>query len=146
MAKTGHFLRWGYKTGAEVTGIGTAYATAKVITIVMNSARKADDITPQPHRGIMESIRFQVTAMTGVSTITWKLCSDLAGDNTVIQSSAVTLDVGTSTATVASGSDTIGIPLQNTNSTPLLSDTYYLFLKGNANTFSCNYVEFGWIE
>tara|TARA_R110000824_G_scaffold174338_1_gene352430 strand:+ start:23015 stop:23455 length:441 start_codon:yes stop_codon:yes gene_type:complete len=146
MAKTGHILRWGNKTGVAVTGIGTSYATTKVITIVMNSARKADNVTPQPHRGIMESIRFQCTAMTGVATVTWKLCSDLGGDETVIQSSAVTLDVGTTTSTVASGSDTIGIPLQNTNATPLLQDTYYLFLKGNAATFSCDYVEFGWLE
>tara|TARA_R110000803_G_scaffold33975_1_gene74317 strand:- start:2912 stop:3349 length:438 start_codon:yes stop_codon:yes gene_type:complete len=138
-------IYYGNKTGAAVTAIGTSYVGAKVITVVMNTPKFVNG-NPQPHRGIMESIRFQVTSMTGVATVTWKLCSDAAGDNTVIQSTAITLDVGTSTSTVASGSGTIGIPLQNTNANVLLKDTYYLFLKGNAATFSCDYVEFGWSE
>ena len=48
-------------------------------------------------------------------------------------------------ATKKSASGTINIPLQNEN-TDSFADTFYLFAKGDAGTFTLDTAEFGWSE
>tara|TARA_R110000824_G_scaffold142119_1_gene309035 strand:+ start:2734 stop:3165 length:432 start_codon:yes stop_codon:yes gene_type:complete len=143
MAKSSVFYRFGANTAA-VSAIGTSYAIGKMITIKMNSAVGIDN-NPTRMKGLVESIRLNLSAATGVSTVTWKLCSDTAGDITVIQPTTSTLEVGLTTATKKSASGTINIPLQNEN-TDSFADTFYLFAKGDAGTFTLDTVEFGWSE
>jgi hypothetical protein len=143
MAKLGIYYRFGASVAA-VSAIGTSYAIGKMITIKMNSAVGIDN-NPTQMKGLVQSIRLNLSAAATPTTITWKLCSDTAGDIAVIQPTTSTLETGLTTAAKKSASGTINIPLQNKN-TGALADTFYLFAKGDAGTFTLDTAEFGWSE
>ena len=138
-------MYWGTNSSAAITGVTTSFSTTKRMTMVMHTPKLVNG-NPQPHRAWMDSVRLTFTDAAASATCSFKLCSDLAGDFAVIQSTTLILMPGVTTAATKTATGTIDIPVQNTNTDPALVDTYYLFILVNAGTPKLESAEFGWSE
>jgi hypothetical protein len=117
-----------------VTAIGTSFATGKRFTVDMGHFPAGG-----PYRGYISLITAQVSSISSVATITMRVCRDAAGDECIITDTDATIATGVTTA-----ADGTAIWALNADVALASGDDVYVFLKGNAGTFTCDYLEISW--
>jgi hypothetical protein len=122
-------------TGA-VAGVGTSMATGKRITL-------DTDFWPSgsPFIGRLHSLIVQVSSISSAATITWRITSDLGGDESLITDTAGSIYAGVTTATDGSASFRIDLDVAL-----VAGDTMYFFAKVDAGSVTIDSVALCWEE
>lgn len=136
MAKQGRFLHIN-ENETQVTGVGTAYSLTKIHTIDTNY--NPGRIGPR-YKGYLEQITMQVGTIVTAAKLTFKITSDAAGDQCVIPSTEVPIEIGTTTANAGTCIVKIDVPAQ------ALGVDLYLFVKVDAGTATLVKSSFAWSE
>lgn len=116
----------------------TTYATARRHNLDLMS-----DTIPTgsvPFSGFIDSVTVHMNTIAGATTLTLRLTSDAAGDNTIFGDTTATISTGVTTAT--DGSVTIKIGAIYGSS----SDSLYLFWKTDAGTATVDTLIVNWSE
>ena len=117
-----------------VTAIGTSFATGKRFTVDMGHFPSAG-----PYRGYISLITAQVSSISSVGTITMRVCRDSGGDECIVTDTDATIATGVTTA-----ADGTAVWALNAYVGLASADDFYVFLKGDAGTFTCDYLEMIW--
>ena len=136
MAKTGRFLHIS-ENETQVASVGTAYNLAKIHTI--DTQYNPGRIGPR-FLGYLEQITMQVGTIVTAANLTFKLTSDAAGDQCVIPSTEVPIEIGVTTANAGTCVVKIDVPAMS------LGVDLYLFVKVDAGTVTLAKSAFAWSE
>lgn len=117
-----------------ITSIGTSFSTSKRFTVDMGHFP-----TGGPYRGRPSLIIAQVSSISSVATITMRATRDAAGDECIITDTDATISTGVTTATDGTAEWAL-----NADVALAIGDDVYVFLKGDAGTFTCDYLEISW--
>ena len=136
MAKTGRFLHFN-ENNTQVTSVGTAYNTGKIHTIDTNyaPARKGAQ-----YKGFLESISMQVGSISTAVKLTFKITSDPGGDQCLVPSTEIPIEIGTTTTNAGTCIAKIDVPSIATGV------DLYLFVKVDAGSVTLAKSTFGWSE
>lgn len=127
-------------TDGDVVGVSNAYSTAKVHTMLLMEP-PLFSANNQPFLHHLEYVRFTFKAIAGGATkVTFKLCSDTAGNFAVTPSTLINIDLGTTDATVGTASAKIDI------SPYIESDLVYVFIKTDSGTVTLDQTVMTWSE
>ena len=122
-------------TGA-VAGIGTSMATGKRITLDTEFWPTGSNFIGRFH-----SLIIQVSSISSAATITWRITSDLGGDESLITDTAGSIYTGITTATDGSASFRIDLDVAL-----VAGDTVYFFAKVDAGSVTIDSVALCWEE
>jgi hypothetical protein len=132
-------------SAASVAAIGTAYAAAKAITLGEYPTRDARSKALPDAGAILGRLEATLGTVDGASQVTPCLCHDAAGDQPFWEGDPTTLGDGLTTA----ATKTAAWDLSVTGEVPwdaISANTgkLYLFLRGDAGTFTCTYALLWW--
>lgn len=136
MAKIGRFLHIN-ENETQVAAVGTAYNLAKIHTIdtQYNPGRIGTEF-----RGYLEQITMQVGTINLAANVTFKITMDAAGDQCVVPSTEVPIEIGTTTATAGTCIVKIDVPVH------AIGVDLFLFVKVDAGTVTLTKSTFAWSE
>lgn len=141
MAKTGKFLH-NPKTNDVIVGIGTTYDVTKFHTIDMKSIRPQGNANTK-FKGYIEGLIFGVETIAGGATkVTLRICADVTGNTAMIGDVEVSLDLGITDATVATGQIYYdSFPFEQP-----FDDNLYIFYKCDAGSLDVRDAQLSWSE
>ena len=125
------------RTTAAASSVGTSFDSAKRMLIDMNYWPTGAAFT-----GVLGSISIQVSSISSAATLTWRLTSDLAGDECIITDTAVAIFTGVTDATDGSMSILLNYPTALKDG----SSNIYFWPKVDAGTVTVDEVLIVWEE
>jgi hypothetical protein len=129
-----NFLHVSQTTGT--TGLTTAFGTARAHDLAAFRPSFAQNTF---WVGILDTINLHVHAIAGgCAKLTVRLCSDAAGNESILPDTEATIATGVGTATTGSVAFSVGVGVSNIN--PTQTDSLvYVFVRTDAGT--CNLKE-----
>ena len=142
MAKTGRFLH-SVVNQTDIASVGTSYDLAKKHTFDLLAPKSAG--SQNPFRAFLRSMFFRCTSIAGgAAKVTIRICTDTAGDFTILGDTEVALDLGISTATTGCAQILFDdYPFWEYINN---SDTVYAFYKVDAGTATIDVAQINWSE
>lgn len=136
MAAVGKF--W-HKTSTNLNTAATnAYAVARSQQMTWNTATGPD--AGLGIRGEIRTVQIRVDTIAGAASVTFRICSDAAGDVVVVPDTTATLSTGVTTA--ASGCVTYNVGVAYANNAP----AFWVFWRLNAGTANVRAIDLIWEE
>ena len=122
------------RSESPVSGIGTSFDLAKIITIDMGM------FPPDAaYRGFVSIIRAQFSSISSATTCTIRICVDTTGDEMLLTDTTSNIFPGLTTATKGTAQWMIdgflGLPQ---------GDKFHVFLHVNNGSVTADYVEISW--
>ena len=120
-----------------IASVGTSFATAKAASLSLGMFPP-----DSPFLGRIQSVIYHFSSLAGgAASVTMRICSDAAGDITIIGDTTATISTGVTTA--ADGSAAYKVDLDAGLDT---GDTVYFMHKMNAGTATIDKIEICWEE
>ena len=145
MPRISHFIHPSDQSPGVPPVLGTAFATADVHVHDLNAVLAPLMAEKRNFRGIVNGIHIRLSSIGAATTVTVRLCSDAAGDHTLVPDVTATLVPGITTATTACAAFAVGIPLFQLLSSPG-NGNLYLFAKVDGGTPSWDQSIITWQE
>lgn len=123
-------------TTSAITGVGTSFATAKKAELDLGMFPPGS-----PFLGRLHSVIYHVSSISSAATITFRLCTDAAGDNMLVTDTDGTIFAGVTTATAGSVSFRLDYDVGLDS-----GSTVYLFHKVNTGSLTIDSIELCWEE
>lgn len=124
----------------DVIGVSSTYNASKTHIIDLKQP-PLFPVEPEYFQFLLEQIRINIKSISGgASKIIFKICADSSGNETVIPSTSLTIDIGTSDVSLGSVSARLNIIPY------LASDVVYLFFKTNTGTVTIDQSIITWSE
>ena len=143
MAKTGKFIHNSVHASLSLSAT-TAFSTAVRHNLELNSDQSnVVGSSTTNGRGVARLgglYVFVTTIAAGATSLTIRLCRDLAGDQPVIPDTTATISTGVTTATTGCCTFKIDLDYLHTD------DNLYCFIKTNAGTCTVTRLELTWEE
>jgi len=136
MAKVGTFINY-VDNAAAVAAVGTAYASAKRITLKMLNSSDARSVD-----GYFDRLYVYVSSISSAAALSMKITNDADGDDVIIaEIPGKVIETGITTAT--EGSVIFDLDHQAWSDT---DDTVYLWIKCNNGTVTVDTTRLIWSE
>lgn len=117
----------GIRDATSIASIGTSYSVGNIHTLDL----LPDWPSTESFGGLLEQLTMDISTIVTAASVTFKICSDAGGNNIVVPSTAVPIELGTADTTLGTCVVKIDIPVSLDASKVL-----YVLVKGDAGTFT----------